>query len=173
MLSRRIWLRWGLGAALIVGGGLAGWQRSDQHWQRFRSTGTLAADSDAVLRAVGVVLLDGLLPAQEPEQTAALHDQMQRINQTILGFQGPVQQELHLLLQLLASTTGRRLLASLDEPWQTATSTSIAVSLQAMRLSSWTVRRQAYQALRDLHFAAWTAEPSHWAALGYPGPTTV
>ena len=42
-----------------------------------------------------------------------------------------------------------------------------------MRLSTLALRQQAFHAMRDLINAAWFADPSTWAAIGYPGPRAV
>jgi hypothetical protein len=170
MLSRRLLLSAGVGAALVASGSLAQWQRSAQDWQRYRQTGLFATEQASVLRAVGDALLDGLLQEAPKPRASELEAQLQRVVVSVQGFPLPLQQELHLLLQLLALKPGARLLAQLHTPWAEARRVEVALCLQKMRMSSWLVRRQAYQALRDLHFAAWAAEPANWKPLGYPGP---
>ena len=42
-----------------------------------------------------------------------------------------------------------------------------------MRLSSVTLRQQAYHALHDIVNGAYFADPATWTALGYPGPIAI
>jgi hypothetical protein len=42
-----------------------------------------------------------------------------------------------------------------------------------MRLSSVSLRQQAYHALHDIISGAYFAEPTTWKLLGYPGPVAV
>ena len=170
MVSRRLLLSAGVGAALVASGSLAQWQRSAQNWQRYRQTGQFAAQQATVLRVVGDALLDRLLQEGPEPRAAELQAQLQRVTLSVQGFPLAVQRELHLLLQLLAVRPGARLLAQLHVPWEAARRVEVAHCLQQMRMSNWLVRRQVYQALRDLHFAAWAAAPVNWKPLGYPGP---
>jgi hypothetical protein len=126
-----------------------------------------------VLDATANVLLDGLLPAQAPQRLVALEAQAARVRATASGMPQATQEELLLLLSLLATTAGRRLLAGLRSPWLQASPAAVRHALEHMRASDWSLRRQAYQGLRDLQLAAWTAEPANWQALGYPGPAAL
>lgn len=84
-----------------------------------------------------------------------------------------MQSELSQLLALLATALGRSVLAGLPVEWASASARDVQAALQAMRTSSLALRQQAYHALRDLTNAAYFADASTWAVMGYPGPRAV
>jgi hypothetical protein len=49
----------------------------------------------------------------------------------------------------------------------------ITAALQSMRVSSISLRVQAYQALHDIVTASYFSGQESWAVLGYPGPKTL
>jgi hypothetical protein len=57
--------------------------------------------------------------------------------------------------------------------WDEATVPEVQLALQGLRTSALSLRQQAYHALRDLTNAAWFADPSSWAAMGYDGPVNI
>jgi hypothetical protein len=83
------------------------------------------------------------------------------------GLPATTRRELDQLFGLLASHPGRWL-AGLD--WERATSEQVAAFLQRWRTSSFDLFVVGYQAMHDLVLGAWYADPSSWAAIGYPGP---
>jgi hypothetical protein len=62
------------------------------------------------------------------------------------------------------------MLAGLHEPWETAPVPAIQQALQSMRVSSLSLRQQAYQALHDIAGGAYFSDARTWGLLGYPGP---
>ena len=62
------------------------------------------------------------------------------------------------------------LLAGLPAAWEHAPVADVQAALQSMRQSSLLLKRQAYNALRDLTHAAFFADASTWPLLRYPGP---
>ena len=74
---------------------------------------------------------------------------------------------------LLASAAGRRGLMGLSGTWQEASVAEVTQALQSMRLSSITLRQQAFQGLHDLACAPYFSGQESWAVLGYPGPRAV
>ena len=87
-----------------------------------------------------------------------------------MAFPKAVQDELRLLLGLLASAPGRLGLAGLAGTWQQAPTEEVRAMLQRLRLSSLDLRQQTYQALRDITYAAYFSDRSTWSTLGYAGP---
>lgn len=159
-MQRRRLLQIGLaGAALVAaaGAGVSWWRPG---WQANR----LTPDGRALLGAVSAVVLG---PLMQPAQQAALLD---RIEQTVNAFAPQTRTELARLLALLAAPPTRRALTGLTDDWPSAPPAEIAAALERLRHSGLTVRRQIYHALRDLVTAAWFADASAWAAIGYPGP---
>lgn len=157
------------GAVLALAGGGVWLLRSSPAWR----DGHLLPDGARVLRAVARGVLDGSLPAAPGAQAAALDAHMVRMEASLAALAPAAQRELDELLTLLATTAGRVALAGLSPAWEQASVSEIQHALQSMRLSSLTLRRQAYQALRDLTHAAYFADPSTWVQLGYPGPLTI
>lgn len=167
--SRRRLLQLGMGTAAVFGvvGGAA-WL-----WQPGWRAGRLSAEGRSVFRAVGHCVLDGSLPTDPAQRNVALDRHLEHLDATITGLPRHAQTELSQLLGLLAMAPGRRWFAGLAEDWHEAGVEPLHAALRRMRSDSNALRQQAYHALRDLTNAAYYAQPEHWAALGYPGPTPV
>ncbi len=123
-----------------------------------------------IFEAIAAAVLDGVLPDAPAAKAAALKAHLQRVELTILGLPKPVQNELALLLRLLGAAPGRLTLAGLKPQWRDATNLEVQAALQMLRASSLELRKQTYQALRDITYAAYFSDRSTWAALGYAGP---
>jgi hypothetical protein len=165
-MQRRRLLKLGIGAAAVLavaGGGLALLRPGLQN-------GRLAPAGREVFEAVARAVLDGMLPADASARGAALQGHLQRLDDTVAGFPAATQAELSQLLGLLGSAAGRIALAGLRPAWTDARVDELQQSLQSMRTASLALRQQAYHALRDLTNAAYFADASAWAALGYAGP---
>ena len=109
--------------------------------------------------------------ADAAAQRRALAAHLQRVDDAVAALPPAVRGELSQLLALLGSAPGRVAFAGLVPAWRDAGVAELQAALQGMRLSRLSLRRQAYHALRDLTNAAYYADRSTWAALGYPGPT--
>lgn len=173
-MQRRTLLGLGIaGSALLaVAGGGAWLLHSSRAWR----DGRLLPDGTRVLRAVARGVLDGSLPdaaAAPREQAAALDAHLVRMQASLAALSPASQREVDELLTLLATVPGRIALAGLSPAWEDASVGDIQQALLSMRLSSLALRRQAYQALRDLTHAAYFADPSTWPQLGYPGPLKI
>jgi hypothetical protein len=159
-------------AVLALAGGGAWLLRSTPAWR----DGRLLPDGQRVLRAIARGVLDGSLPdgSQAPgAQAAALDAHLVRMQVSLAALSPSSQREVDELLTLLATAPGRVALAGLSPAWDDASVSDIQRALQSMRLSSIALRRQAYQALRDLTHVAYFADASTWAQLGYPGPLKI
>jgi hypothetical protein len=170
-MQRRTLLGWGIAgsAVLAVVGGSAWLLRSSPAWR----DGRLLPDGARVLRAVARAVLDGSLPAAPAPQAAALDAHLARMQSSLNTLSPASQREIDQMLTLLATAPGRIALAGLSSGWDAAAVGEIQRALQSMRVSSLALRRQAYQALRDLTHAAWFADPLTWPQLGYPGPLKI
>jgi hypothetical protein len=135
--------------------------------------GRLTPRGREVFVALGRGLLDGSLPAVEPERGQAIDGLLQRIDTLAGGLPPHAQSELSQLLALLGSGAGRVALAGLATDWERATVAEIQQALQGMRVSGVALRRQSYQALHDIVGSAFFSDPSTWSALGYPGPLKI
>lgn len=165
-MQRRTLLTLGLvsGTALaLAGAGAAVWTPG---WR----DGRLSEPARALFAAVARAVLDGVLPADPAVQAVALKGHLERLEVAIAGLPPATRAELSDLLALLCTAPGRWALAGLGSPWPEAGKAEIQAALQAMRVAGSEVRRQVYQALRDLSNAAWFADAGTWSALGYPGP---
>jgi hypothetical protein len=156
-------------AALALAGGGAALLLSTPSWR----DGQLLPAGQRVLRAVARAVLDGSLPGDAALQSAALDAHLTRMDATLGAMSPATQGEVADLLTVLAAAPGRLALTGLSQPWDDAPVAAVQRALQTMRLSTLGLRRQAYQALRDLTHAAYFADPSTWVLLGYPGPVKV
>lgn len=168
-MRRRTLLTLGLatGAALTAAGGLA------LLWQPAMRDGQLTPQTRSMWLALAPAVLDGLLPPDPSARQQALGAWLQRLQGTLDGLPPALQGEVAELMTVLVTAPGRRALTGLASAWERADVAEVRAALQSMRLSSWTLRQQAYRALRDLTNAAWFADPSTWARIGYPGPHPV
>jgi hypothetical protein len=165
-LQRRTLLKLGVGTGAVIalaGAGVALWRPG-------LTQGHLSNHAKTIARRVADAVLDGNLPEDAAERARALDAHVTRFESTVGGLPPAVRAELSDLFALLSAAPGRWAIAGLSADWPDATREDIATALQAMRRSRAAVRQQVYHALRDLTNAAWFADDSTWAALGYPGP---
>lgn len=166
-IQRRTFLKTGLlGAlALALGGGI---------YRATRAQGAqpyaLDPDARAALGAIVPALLADALPVEPGARGAAVAAATQRVQAAIAGLPLAVQKEVQDLFGLLALGPARRFLAGVPAAWTQATPEQAAAFLQAWRTHRFTLLQTAYHALHDLVLGAWYADPSTWAAIGYPGP---
>jgi hypothetical protein len=154
-------------AVLVLGGGTLALLKPGLHRARLSNGGR------NVFVGVSRALLDGSLPTGAQDLAGALDALLGRIEAVVSALAPHAQSELSQLLALLASDGGRRALAGLREPWQTASVPDIERALQGMRVSSISLRRQAYQALHDIVGGAYFSDAQTWGMLGYPGPLKI
>jgi hypothetical protein len=166
-MQRRTLLGLGVASAAllaIVGGGAA--LMVERAWR----DGKLLPAGRRVLAAVARAVLDGSLPSDAGAQSAAIGSHLARMEATINAMPPHTQREVADLLALLALPPLRSALAGLPAPWEQASVADVQAALQSMRQSSLLLRRQIYNALRDLTHAAFFADASTWPLLRYPGP---
>jgi hypothetical protein len=169
-MQRRTLLKVGLisGATLALAGGAA-LVLTERAWdgRQFTATGR------TVLGAVARAVLDGTLPADAGAAIQAVEAHLDRMNNTVAGMPPGTQAEVNELITILGTAAGRIGLAGLSTTWPAASVAQVQTGLQSMRTSSLLLRQQAYHALRDLTHAAYFADSSTWAHLGYPGPAKI
>jgi hypothetical protein len=134
------------------------------------ATPALSADAADVMRALLHAFLDGALPRDARERDAALDETVDAIAVAISGLPPVAQQELRALFTLLALAPVRVAIAGIDARWRNADVAAINAFLERLRRSRWSQKRAAYDALHQLAFAAWYANPRAWPVIGYPGP---
>jgi len=164
-MQRRTLLKLGLfsGAVFaLAGGGAALFYEPGWRFGRLTEVGR------GVLGHVARAVLDGSLPADATQAALAAH--LDRVDATVRAMPPATQRELSNLLAVLALAPGRIALAGLTTDWPSAGAAQIQSALQSMRTSRISLRRQAYQALRDLTHAAYFSSNASWAQMGYRGP---
>lgn len=168
-MQRRGFLKLGFASAIVLGvaGTAVAWL------QPGLQEGRLSPASRTLFRTVGGVILEGSLPAGVAARTLALQGLLDRVDGVVAALPPYAQAELSQLLALLDTAPGRMAVAGLATPWADASAQECQAALQAMRLSSVTLRQQAYHALHDIVNGAYFADPATWTALGYPGPIAI
>ncbi len=168
-MQRRSLLKLGVATTLALAAAGAGLALFRPGWKQ----GQLSSHGQALFEAVAAAVLDGLLPVDAAARAQALTAHTARLNLTLQGLPPALQSEVAQLTTVLCSPPGRLVLTGLPVDWPQATVAQVQAALQDMRLSSLSLRQQAYHALRDLSNAAWFADAGSWAALGYPGPPKI
>lgn len=166
--NRRTFLKLGglAALALAAGGGVYRYTHPPGPLQRFVLDGEARAALDAIVPA----MLAGALPAAAPARAAAISATTERVHHAILGLPLGAQKEVQDLFGLLALAPARRVLTGVSGGWSQADPAQVSVFLQEWRFHSLHMLQTAYHALHDLIIGSWYADPSSWAAIGYPGP---
>ena len=133
----------------------------------------LSADGADVMRAIIPALLDGALPDDLTERRVAIEDTVGAVGTAIAGLPPAAREELSALFALLAFAPVRVAFADVAAEWPEASVTTTNAFLVRLQKSRWSVKRTAYDALHQLTFAAWYANPRTWTSIGYPGPPTL
>lgn len=168
-MRRRTLLQVGLaGTALLALAGV-GLQLATPAWQ----SPQLSTQGRHIFEAWARAVLQGVLPDKAEARAQALNGHLLRVEATIAGLPLPVQEELGLLLNILASAPGRVGLVGLTSAWQDADLPALQTALQGLRTSSLDLRQQTYLALRDISYAAYFSDASTWNTLGYAGPNPI
>jgi hypothetical protein len=168
-LQRRTLLKLGIASAVmlaVAGGAVALMQPGLQN-------GKLTDESRLIFSRAGQTILAGTLPLDAGPNQIAINALLDRVNAFIGGTPEHVQAELSQLLGLLGTAAGRRGVVGLSPSWHDATIAEMTNAFQAMRVSSVSLRVQAYQALHDIVSASYFSGQESWAVLGYPGPRAV
>ena len=161
MTTRRTFLKAGLlGGALLTAGGLAALLVGRDP----------LADRRTVLAAVIPAILDGALPEEPQARAAAVTRCAAGVETAIAGLPPAARAEAAQLFTLLAVAPGRVALAGVFSAWERAGTDQVAAFLERWRGHPLALMRSGYQALHDLTLAAWYADESTWASIGYPGP---
>jgi hypothetical protein len=165
--SRRTFLKAGALGALVLAAGGGIYRASHPPLPRRFA---LDGEARAALHAIIPAVLAGALPsgaAREPAIAAST----ERVHQAILGLPLATQKEVQDLFGLLALAPARRLLTGISGGWEQASGAQVAAFLQDWRVHRLGLLRSAYGAIHDLVLGSWYADPTSWAAIGYPGPT--
>lgn len=132
----------------------------------------ISTDERAIVIRIADAMLDGALPAGEPQRSQALAVAADGFTVAVAGLQPHVQQEVQQLFTLLTFGPTRRLVAGLP-PWEKATRDDVAAFLGGWRFSPFALLRSGYDALHQLVMAGWYGQSVAWERIGYPGPPRV
>lgn len=170
-LSRRRFIQAGLagGAVLAAAGAVETWR------VRRGAAGDPAVLSPAGRALVGAVLpafLAGVVPAHAWTPPAR-QQAVEAVEQTARALPPHARAELRQLVALLDHRMARGLLAGVWRPWESLGAEEARAFLERWRRSRFALLAGAYQALHDLSFASWYADPAHWERTGYPGPPRI
>ncbi len=130
---------------------------------------TLAAEHGDMLRAVAQALLGSALPIEADARHLALARVVNATGALISNLAPATRKEIADLFGLLALKPARALLGYSGD-WVGADVPAVTTFLAGLRDSSIGLKQQAYFALHDLLLGSFYADPSTWAATGYPGP---
>lgn len=163
-VSRRSFLKAGLlGTLVLVAAGSL--YRSQQRGQPAAGFILDGAARAVLVAVIPIVLKDAIEPT-----AAGIDNAMLRVRDAIAGLPLATQEEVQDLFGLLTLAPSRRFLAGIPNDWPQARPADIETFLQSWRFSRFMLLQSAYHALHDLITGAWYADPSTWAAIGYPGP---
>lgn len=168
-LQRRTFLKLGIASAVVlaVAGGAVALIKPGL------VDGKLSPSARLVYTRVAQAMLAGTLPRDAQAQQKAMDALLDRADAFFAGLPNHVQAELSELLGLLATAAGRRGLMGLSASWEDATVPETAAAMQGMRVSSMSLKQQAYLGLHDIVCAPYFSGEESWALLGYPGPLAV
>ena len=155
---------------LAAGGGVYRYTHRTGAPQRFVLDGEAKAAIDAMVPAMLAGALPAALPANQAARAQAVRATTERVHGAIRGLPLGAQKEVQDLFGLLALAPARRALTGIGGAWSSATPEQVAAFLQAWRFHRLAMLQTAYHALHDLIIGSWYADPSSWAAIGYPGP---
>ena len=129
----------------------------------------LASEHADMLRAVTQALLGSALPTDVDARNRELTRVTTATGALITNLPPATRKEIADLYGLLALKPARALLGYSGD-WVGADIPAVATFLAGLRDSSIGLKQQAYFALHDLLLGSFYADPSAWAATGYPGP---
>ena len=165
--SRRRFVFVGLAGAAVLAG--ARWLMPSAPTGGSAPAG-LTTEAADIVRALAPALLDGALPDDAAERDDAITRTVAAVGAAIEGLPPATREELATLFALLAAMPVRIFVAGVGGAWRDATVADANGFLVRLQKSRWSVKRSAYDALHQLTFAAWYADPRAWPAIGYPGP---
>ncbi len=154
--------------ALLIAGAYGGWRL-----RRCASDpATLSPATRALFSAVLPAFLDGVV-APNAWTTATMEAALGHVEETIAALAPSARHELQQLTCLLDHGAIRLLLAGSWASWASITPNDARRVLERWRFSRMPMLVSAYQALHDIAYASWYAQPSHWTSTGYPGPPDI
>lgn len=124
-----------------------------------------------IVAAIAPVLLKGIYPDEAGAEREMVRERtVEGVRLAVAALSATAQKEIGELFRLLAFAPTRIAVARVSSPWAQASEAEISAFLQGWRDSRIGLLQSGYQALHDLVLGVWYADPSAWAAIGYPGP---
>ena len=174
MITRRTFIKTGIGGAVLLAVAAAFQKQLDRAGKDALVAGSpLDASLPTVVRAIAPVMLQGSFPAEGSARAAALDRIARDVTTAVAALGASAQQEVAELFALLAFPPTRIAVAGVSSSWEAAGAAEIESFLRNWQHSRIDLLVTGYQALHDLVFGAWYADPTSWAAIGYPGPPSV
>ena len=174
MFSRRQFIKTGIAGGLLLAAAAVLHRPLDRMGKQALVAGNpLDPSLRTVVRAVAPVMLQGVFPAAGPERGAALERITRGVALAVDALSAASQKEVAELFALLAFAPTRIAVAGVAASWDQASVADIEGFLRRWQDSRLDLLKSGYQALHDLVFGAWYADPESWAAIGYPGPPLV
>jgi hypothetical protein len=176
-MNRRQLLRTGLGGAAVLAAAGAGYGLVTREPSAASDDGhhftVLDGTQQTIVAAIAPVMLAGALPQSAAAHKTALRDVVRGVDTAVAALPPLVQDEVRQLFSLLGFPASRWLVAGIFSSWTAAKPADIDGFLTRWRYSPFPLLRSGYQALHQLVFGAWYANPISWARIGYPGPPEV
>lgn len=114
-------------------------------------------------------LIPGILTGQAGFAESSGHEgteeTMRGIDQAISLLPPATRDELRQLFDLLSSPGGRSLFLGFASDWANVEKPALINGLEGWRTSRLGLLRSAYEGLRDIVFAVWYGNSSHWTGL--------
>ena len=172
MLSRRTFLKVGVGGALVL---VVARSLDRGVFAQDNGPGSLdlkkLANKDAeCLAAIVPAILKGAMPDDPVARQVAINEVVEAFDRTVAGLSPAMQKEVDELLSLLTLSVSRRFVAGVSKPWREASEADVSEFLDRWRQSRFALLQQAYQALARLMLACWYGNPLSWGKIGYGGP---
>ena len=170
-ITRRTFIKAGAvgTAALVTAGAYQGWRLRASVLDE---SAALPPAGRQLFAAVLPAFLDGMVPtnAWTPELMASTLDAVEK---TVRALPPHARAELRQLFALLDTHPTRFALTGIWSNWSRVDAATAKKFLERWRFGSNVMFASAYQALHDISYGSWYANPANWPSVGYPGPTRI
>ncbi len=169
--TRRTFIKAGAfgAAALVVAGGYEAWHIRNCS----ADSGTaLSPEGRRLFAAILPAFLDGVV-APAAWTPAMMSASLSAVETTIAALSPAARAELHQLFCLLDRHPIRFALTGIWASWHNVDAATAKRFLERWRYGSNVMFTSAYQALHDISYGSWYADPAHWPDTGYPGPPNI
>jgi len=174
MPTRRQFIKTGIAGGLLLAAAAVFQKQLDRMGKQALVAGNpLDPSLRTVVQAVAPVILQGVFPVADPDRAVALERITKGVALAVGALSAASQKEVSELFALLAFAPTRVAVAGVSASWEQASVADIEKFLRNWQESGVDLLKSGYQALHDLVFGAWYADPASWAAIGYAGPPSL